>query len=304
MTGRHRRPNREARPAQLPLKPGSPGATVKLHPLLCGQFKGQPRWFNGPPGLTGAPAALGIGVPKHKLLDVPIVAFLVEHPTAGPFLIDTGLHPTVAEGDLTKNFGRIAALGFKNLEMAPEQAVRAQLQARGIAPDTIKLIVMTHLHVDHASALDQFPGATVALGKRELERIGGALDGYNQAQLDAPVEYRTLDFDTDPTPHAGFEQTLDLFGDGSVTAAQTPGHSPGHLSLILRLANNREALITGDAIFTLDALYGTAEPWRIHDRARYHHSLTQLRRYAAEHPDALIVPGHDMRTWQAYSQRI
>jgi len=96
MTSRER-PNRQAASAQLPLAPGRPAATIRLHSLLCGQFKGPPRWFLGPPGPAGAPAALGIGVPARKLLDIPVVAFLIEHPTAGPFLIDTGLHPTIAD---------------------------------------------------------------------------------------------------------------------------------------------------------------------------------------------------------------
>jgi len=182
--------------------------------------------------------------------------------------------------------------------MKPEQAVRAQLEQRGIPPETIRLIVMTHLHVDHASALNQFPGATVVLSKHEWENTGGALDGYNPAQLDAEVEYRLLDFDAEGIPHAGFQRTIDLFGEGSVRAANTPGHSPGHLSLILQLASG-QALLTGDAIFTMSALRGETEPWRIHDRRRYRDSLSQLRRYATDHPSALIIPGHDMEAWKA-----
>jgi N-acyl homoserine lactone hydrolase len=271
---------------------------VKLHPLLGGQLKGPPRWFLGPPGSAGAPAALGIGVPARKQLDIPVVAFLIEHPTAGPFLIDTGLHPTIADGGLAKNFGRLAALGFSRMRMKPEQAVRAQLEQRGIVPEAIRLIVMTHLHVDHASALNQFPGATVVLSKREWENAGGAFDGYNPAQLDAEVEYRLLDFDVEGIPHAGFERTVDLFGDNSVRAAYTPGHSLGHLSLILQLASG-QALLTGDAIFTMSALRGEAEPWRIQDRRRYRDSLSQLQSYAIDHPSALIIPGHDMEAWKA-----
>lgn len=296
MTPRKRR-GRKAASAQLPLEPGRAGATVKLRPLLCGQFKGTPRWFLGPPGAAGAPAALGIGVPAGKLLDIPIVAFLIEHPTAGLLLMDTGLHPSIADGGLAKNFGRVAALGFRHMSMQPEQAVRVQLEEIGIAPQAIRLIVMTHLHVDHASALSQFPGATVVLSRREWENTGRALDGYNRAQLDADVEYQLLDFDRDAISHAGFERTIDLLGDGSVRAAHTPGHSPGHLSLILRLAG-RTAILTGDAAFTLSALRGQTEPWRVRDRRDYRHSVAQLRRYTTEHRDALIIPGHDMQAWE------
>ncbi len=107
-----------------------------------------------------------------------------------------------------------------------------------------------------------------------------------------------LDFDADGIPHAGFERTIDLFGDGSVRAADTHGHSPGHLSLILQLTDG-QALLAGDAIFTTSALRGEAEPWRIKDRPCYRHSLSQLRRFATDHPTALIVLGHDMQSWKA-----
>ncbi len=82
----------------------------------------------------------------------------------------------------------------------------------------------------------------------------------------------------------------------------TPGHSPGDLSLLLRLASG-QALLTGDAIFTLAELQDEAEPWRVADRPRYRDSLVQLRRFVAAHPEALVIPGHDMRAWRALEPR-
>ena len=79
-------------PATLPLPGGRDGATVRLHPLLAGELL-------APPGLLRAPArpaGAAADVPRLALRagsGVPIPAFLVEHPGAGPILIDTGLHP-------------------------------------------------------------------------------------------------------------------------------------------------------------------------------------------------------------------
>ena len=63
-------------------------------------------------------------------------AFLVEHPGAGTVLIDTGFHPSVAVKP-SENLGRLAMFTFKDLQMAPEQAVPAQLRERGIDPSEV-----------------------------------------------------------------------------------------------------------------------------------------------------------------------
>src|SRR3954465_918863 len=140
----------EPQPAVLPLPGAKAGATVKLHPLLSGTAKGPPAWIHREDGRLARPHARGIGVAKSDFLEIPIVSFLVEHPGAGPVLIDTGLHPSCAI-DLKQNFGRVGALAFPGLEMDAEGTARDKLIARGIEPRDIKLVVMTHLHVDHAS---------------------------------------------------------------------------------------------------------------------------------------------------------
>jgi N-acyl homoserine lactone hydrolase len=281
---------------RLPLDGGIAGASVKLHPLLCGRFKAPARWFLGPPGATGVLQALGVGVRRRRLLEVPIVAYLVEHPGAGPLLVDTGLRSSIASDGPGQDLGRAATIFYRELEMRPEQAAREHLRKRGHDPNTLGLIVMTHLHADHASAIAEFPDSTVVVSAREWHGVGGALAGYRPAQLAGDVHYRLLDFECDGAPAEGFSRTIDLFGDGSVRAIYTPGHSPGHLSLLLRL-HDRQALLAGDAIFTMASLRGEAEPWLIADAARYRASVAELRRYDTAHPTALIIPGHDMQTW-------
>ncbi len=295
----------EARPIELPLPGGHDGATVTLQPLLCAEMLVPEGWFHAQPGLRGTLRALGIGVPKDQLIRIPIVAFLIEHPGAGPILIDTGYHRVVADGsarERNRNLGPIGRLlGAGNIHMRPEQTVAAQLQARGIEPHDIRLILMTHLHFDHASALADFPAATVLASEREWRAArarSSALFGYPSAQLDPRPVYRTVDFHGPLAhPHGPFERALDLFGDGSLTLLDTPGHSAGHLSIIARL-REREAMIAGDAIYTMATLREGRRPWRSQNATAYAHSLRALQAYDREHPDALIIPGHDMGHWQ------
>lgn len=299
----------DTEPARLPLPGGHDGATVTLHPLLCGEMLGPEGWFHADPGPAGTLRALGVRVPKHELIRIPIVAFLIEHPSAGPLLIDTGFHGVIAEGstkERSRNLGVIGRVMGRNISMQPAQTVVAHLKARGIEPGDIRLIVMTHLHFDHASALAHFPTATVLVSEREWRAArarGASLQGYPAAQLDPRLTYRTLDFDGPGTyTHGPFERALDLLGDGSLILLYTPGHSPGHLSVLARLSGH-EALIAGDAIYTIPTLREGKRPWRSHDGKAFERSLQALQAYDREHPEALIIPGHDIAHWETLAER-
>src|SRR4051812_8643576 len=207
----------EPQPAVLPLPGGKRDATVKLHPLLSGTAKGPPAWIHREEGRLAKPHALGIGVSKSDYLEIPIVAFLVEHPSAGAILIDTGLHPSCAI-DPKQNLGRVGAIAFPGLQMDAKQAVVNQLRARGIQPSAVNVVVMTHLHIDHASAMSEFPNATFVFSKREWEAAGEPRNwqhGYRTRQFDHGFDYRTIDFeegDAVTSSYATFGRSVDLLG--------------------------------------------------------------------------------------------
>jgi glyoxylase-like metal-dependent hydrolase (beta-lactamase superfamily II) len=296
-----------AQPAELPLADGKSAAALTLQPLLSAVMRGPRGWFERAPGRGAGAKALGIGVPADELIDVPIVAFLLEHPAAGLVLVDTGFQRAVAEGRSrarSRNLGAVGTLMTRNMRMDPQQPVAAQLTARGIDAADVGLIVMTHLHFDHASALCDFPSATVLVSKPEWDAAHSRypfMHGYVPAQLDPGPSYRTLEF---TTPRGGnpLEHTLDLFGDGSLTLVFTPGHSLGHISLIARLGD-REALLTGDAAYTVATLREGARPWRMEDASAFEHSVQALAAWDRAHPDALVIPGHDMPAWETLSER-
>ncbi|MEA2391582.1 MAG: N-acyl homoserine lactone hydrolase [Solirubrobacteraceae bacterium] len=285
--------------AELPLPGGRPDATLTLHPLLCAEVAMPEAWVHRESGLGGALRAFGLGPGGPPPLRAPIVAFLLEHPVAGLILVDTGFHPDVMTAK-SRELGAVNSRVFRGVRMRPENAVGAQLSARGIAPEDIALIVMTHLHVDHAGALRDFPGATVLVTDAEWDAVhirGAALSGYHGAQLDPRLEYRLV---SPPTPPAAglerLDQAVDVFGDGSLRLLFTPGHTAGHQSLLVRLSD-REALLAGDAIYTLANLREGKRPYRMVDRDAYEASVQVLAAYDRAHPDALVVPGHDMAAW-------
>jgi N-acyl homoserine lactone hydrolase len=288
----------ECKPAVLPLPGGQSGATVRVHPILTGELRAPPAHTDRP---TGRLAPLKIGRQligrRERWQWLPVPAFLVEHPEAGAILIDTGLHPSCVSG-VAGNMGTINRFIY-HVRMTPDQALREALPARGVELSQVRIVIMTHLHVDHASAISEFPQATFIIDKREWEAAahGGVRDGYHAPQFDHAFDWRAVDFESDPvTSFAGFAQSHDLLGDGSIRLVATPGHTRGHQSVVLR-TGNREILVMGDAAYTLRELEGEARPMVMADGHLHRRSLKEIRQYLEQTPGALAIPGHDVQFW-------
>src|SRR5687767_2991904 len=97
----------KATPRELtkPLSGGTPGATVAVEPLDTGWFQVQQAWLESA-GRLSTLRMLGVGTPRSKWWTIPVPSFLIHHPSAGPFLVDTGLHPSVTAKP-SANLGRI-----------------------------------------------------------------------------------------------------------------------------------------------------------------------------------------------------
>jgi N-acyl homoserine lactone hydrolase len=185
---------------------------------------------------------------------------LGKHPSAGAILVDTGLHPSIAT-DPKANFGTLAARSGKPTLAAGED-VPSQLRERGLEPGEIPIVVMTHMHLDHTSAISEFPSSTFVVSETEWQAAAHGfspiLNGYRRAHFDYAFEYRTIDFNRDNVDsYASFGRTFDLFGDGSIHLAYTPGH----ISAICRL-EKRDFVIGGGCLFLEGQLDGSESPSR------------------------------------------
>jgi N-acyl homoserine lactone hydrolase len=279
-----------------PLPGGQEGATVRVQPINTGYVR-SPAEFMARTG-SAWKAWRSMRSRQDERLKIPIPAFLIEHPAAGKILVDTGLHASVAV-DPKQNMGRLIGR-FYRFEMQPDQAAAAQLRARGIEASEIGIVVMTHMHMDHASAISDFTEATYVLGEGEWAAFNApraTFSGYIKRHGAHAVDYREVVYDTRlVNSYSTFGRSFDLFGDGSIRLVYTPGHSAGHQSLIVRL-RDREALLAGDAIYYLDTLDHERRGHFLQDEHNWRRSMREIQLYRRENPEALIIPSHDHELW-------
>jgi N-acyl homoserine lactone hydrolase len=286
----------EAKPLHEPLAGSTPGATVSVEPIIAGEVRWARTMMESPGGRFLTLKLLRALLTGEPAMTVPCPAFLIRHPSAGAILVDTGLHPSIAT-DGHENFGRLGAR-FGKPALAPGADVPAQLRERGLDPGEIPIVVMTHLHLDHSSAISEFPHSTFVVSEVEWKAATAGpsplLNGYRRAHFDYAFDYRTIDFDRGGIDsYATFGRCFDLFGDGSIRLAYTPGHSAGHMSVVAHL-KERDFVIGGDAVYFSAQLEGTAAPApRPFDAHNYRRSLQELKLFKREFPGAIVTPGHD-----------
>jgi glyoxylase-like metal-dependent hydrolase (beta-lactamase superfamily II) len=253
--------------------------SVELIPLLGGEICLTARFEFAPPGPLPTERTLVAQTLRLRRHWAPIPAFLLRHPTGGDVLVDTALDPSVAHDP-------VATLGPATGRLFPCRVnpLRPQLDRLGAAPGTI---LMTHLHSDHISGIGEFPDAVMLCDRREWDATFATaswLNGYVPRVAERVTNKRLLDLEAGE-PH-------DLFGDGSIRLLSTPGHSPGHCSVLVRTAE-REVLLCGDAAGSERQLYELQPPAIFADRAQTLESLRAIQAWHSEHPEGLAVPGHD-----------
>ncbi len=199
----------------------------RMYVLNCGESETRDVSANWSPGVN-------VGQPRLFSDN----CYLIRH-EKGLMLWDSGIPDSVAE----KPEGVSAAGGM--LVMKVTRTLQAQLKELGLAPGDITHLAFSHFHGDHVGNANLFTGATLYIQNPEYEAAFGpdpAKAGYNPALYD---KLRA-------NPVVKLSGDHDLFGDGSVVILSTPGHTPGHQSLLVRLPATGAVVLSGDLVHFQD----------------------------------------------------
>ena len=251
--------------AALPFAAPAGAAELELWRLDCGSVEVRDlSLFSDTFGYQG----------KHRTLTDS--CYLIRH-DAQYMLWDTGL-PTAL----------IGAKPDAKAPMAPVLTVdiASQLAKIRIAPDKISLIGISHNHFDHLGQAAVFPGATLLMGKADLEALKDKPPPFG-------VEPKLLEpwfagiGKVDPV-----QGDRDVFGDGSVVMLAMPGHTPGEASLLVKLPQSGPVLLSGDVVHFEEQLANHGVPPFNWNRAASLASIDRLLTIAKT-LNAKIIVQHD-----------
>lgn len=270
---------------------------VRVFPLHTGDTAvtfGQ--FYGGLDGWEGVGGYLRTLLDK-TLITVPVYAYLVDHPRHGVLMVDAGINWDQAhDHDGYYNHNAMVSRLLSDRDeytMTAGQDLRVRLARLGYDVEDVGTVFLTHVHDDHAGGLRHLPRATVVLDRRDWDH--GVRYPYS---FDLVQELTFPEFDSGR--YRAFPESQDYFGDGSVLLLPTPGHSPGHMCVLLRM-DDGSVLFTGDTLYTLPHLavdqvrqmtIGGADTVNQLDAAR------RIQDLLTEHPDTVPLFAHDNTPYQ------
>jgi glyoxylase-like metal-dependent hydrolase (beta-lactamase superfamily II) len=172
--------------------------------------------------------------------------------------------------------------------VAPKISVVDQLAKLGVKPEQIQYVGISHYHGDHTGQVASFPQATLLIGQGDWNAITAPKPA---AGVNAPpfAHWISGGGKVEPLP-----ADKDVFGDGSVIILNTPGHTPGHHSLLVKLREKGNFLITGDLVHFHENYNSNGVPWFNVSRADTLASIDRFKKLAQTFRATVIIQ-HDAR---------
>ena len=261
---------------------------MRIHSLTTGHVRIRPSQVRG----RGAGPLRRLTVLRDRewTPPVPIHAWAIEHPE-GLILVDTGeVHEASDPRYYPAHPYYRRAL---RMEIAASDEIDQRLQAVGLSAEQVRWVVLTHLHTDHAGGLRHFRDAEIVLAADEWAAgrgLGGRLRGYLPQLWPAWLAPRTVTFDGEPVPEFPGSHALTEAGD--VVLVPTPGHTHGHLSVLVQRSGEPTLLLAGDASYTQHLMLEGIVDGIAADPRTAHDSLIRIQRHTRVRP-TVYLPAHD-----------
>jgi N-acyl homoserine lactone hydrolase len=172
--------------------------------------------------------------------------------------------------------------------VAPKVSIVDQLAQLNVKPEDIKFVGVSHYHADHTGQLPSFAKSTLLVGQGDWDVImnprpmqGANIPAYEPwSKGGSKVEPLSLD--------------KDVFGDGRVIILRTPGHTPGHQTLMVRLPQMGAVILVGDLVHFRENYETNGVPTFNTDRGQTLASIDRLKKIADAHKATVIIQ-HDQR---------
>lgn len=227
----------------------------------------------------------------HLTDPLPIWCWLIKA-SDGLILIDTGIPLNANRPVWFPPHMRLAQRAAPFQITSAEEEIGHQLRANGFSPADVRTVVLTHLHQDHEGGLHHFPSAEFIVSRAEWDAargFKGRMGGYLNQRWSKQFAPTLIDFDA-PDAIFGGRHTL----TDSIHLVPTPGHSAGHLSVIVN-EGDTSLFFAGDASYTQDLLLMGALDGVSPNARQVHQTHARILTYASRYP-TIYLPSHE---WEA-----
>ena len=229
----------------------------------------------------------------HDIM-IPINMWIIDHPM-GLIVYDTGNNVAISDGNCTSHWNE-GFCGLLQPSQTRDDVIDKILERVGFSAGDVKIVITSHSHLDHIGNIEMFPDAIHVIQKKELYQAwwpekfqrGGA---HVVADYDDARDFTYFELNGD----------YDLFGDGSVVVISTPGHTLGHQSVKVRMAETGTVILTQDAVWVKENLEGhpAGLNYSILD---YTNSVNRIK-MIRDIENAQIWMGHSMEQYEAMGEK-
>jgi N-acyl homoserine lactone hydrolase len=232
---------------------------------------------------------------------LPIHAWAIET-KEGVIVVDTGETARTSEPGYFPRWHPYFRLAVQ-MDVNPEQEIGPQLRKAGIGTEEVRTLMLTHLHTDHAGGLHHFPKSQILVSGEELrlaKGFRGQLRGYLPNRWPKWFDPRAIAFEM--IPFGPFDRSRRVTANGRVVIVPTPGHTPGHVSVIV-VDGDVSYFLAGDTSYTQDLLIEQQVDGVSPSEAISLRTHQTILRYAQEHP-TVYLPTHDPESVSRLANRL
>ncbi|MBL7786562.1 MAG: N-acyl homoserine lactonase family protein [Chitinophagales bacterium] len=261
-------------------------SNIKIHVLHCGKMRLDVTFLGIEKSRNPLAYAGLFRSAKHQIW-LPLSAYLIEH-HKGLVLIDTGWHKAVRT-QRTQHLGWLYST-FATLELPPNHAIDEQLSARGLRPADIDHVVLSHLHLDHVSGVEQVREAkNIWVSDLELQDTQ-THPFYYRPTLWADVPLKTFSFHV--SQYGAEKLAFDLFEDDSLVLVNTPGHTRGLVTALIQ-NNDKCVVLCSDVAYSKAGIEQQVLPVLRVDNAQAKRSLEWVKQISEQKNCIAVLPNHD-----------
>lgn len=250
---------------------------MRIHPLTTGTVRVKLSFLYAQ---MGPLRQLRLFTPGEFSDPLPIHVWVVEH-EGRRILVDTGEVATAND------------VPFAKMQVQPAQELPGALAGIGLQIGDIDTVVLTHHHGDHVDGATHLDGRPVLVHDAELAFARSATSRFFQKVLRQPLpDVRFEPMRLDGGPLGAFAATRPLTEDGRVAVVATPGHTPGHVSVLCVDDDGNHVLLAGDTTDTLEQLRARRAD-AVGPKPKVNiETIDRILAHGAQHP-LVYLPSHD-----------